>query len=186
MGTTGIAGPTGATGPMGVTGPMGAMGPTGATGTTVFAGAYGGLYNSVTQLIFFTAVDADVQVRLNSTMPGSAVFYPGNNTLVIQQAGDYEINFNMLLNASETINVGFGARVNGAYLPQTRGTQTLLRDADLTLTADGRLTGSSIAALAAGDVLDLAISVLNVLPPNLDAALSGRANATLTVKKLSP
>lgn len=49
---------------------------------------------------------------------------------------------------------------------------------------DGRLSCSLIVSLSAGDVLDLVISIVRTLPANLDAAINGYANATLSIKKL--
>ena len=71
-GDNGMPGPTGATGPAGesITGPAGPAGPTGPPGEPGGKGlfAYGGLYNSGSQLVFFTAADTQVQIRLNTSM----------------------------------------------------------------------------------------------------------------------
>lgn len=187
----GPIGPTGPTGAAGVTGPTGPTGATGATGPQGEPGetasgltAYGGLYNAGTQLVFFTASDTDVQVRLNTAMPLRNVAAAGNNTLTIQTAGDYEINYNMLLNTSKASTVSYGVRRNGTVIPATRGSQTMAADDTTGLSFDGRLSASTIVMLAAGDVLDLVVSVVRTLPPNLDAVINGYANATLSVKKL--
>lgn len=108
------------------------------------------------------------------------------NTLVIQTPGDYEINFNVLLNTSKPAEVGFAVRLNGTPLPQGRGSQSMAVDNATTLSYDGRLSGSTLATLAAGDTLDLALQVLRTLPSNLDAIVNSRANATLTAKKIGP
>ena len=84
-GATGAAGPAGPAGPTGPTGAPGAAGPTGATGPAGPAGAtgatgpagntasglaaYGGRYNSSTQLLFFTQADEYIPISLNTTMP---------------------------------------------------------------------------------------------------------------------
>ena len=81
-------------------------------------------------------------------------------------------------------DIGIGVRRNGTIIPQTRGSQTLSFDSVAVLSFDGRLSGSTIVTLSAGDTLDLVIAVLNTLPPNLDAAINGNVNACLTVKKL--
>ncbi|MDL2206518.1 hypothetical protein LJC33_06370 [Eubacteriales bacterium OttesenSCG-928-N13] len=146
--------------------------------------AYGGIYNASTQLVFFTQVDQLVQVRFNSTLPSQNVSYPGSNSLTVDVAGDYEINYNLLLNANELVNVSFAVRNNGTIIPQTRGAQSIAFDVELSLSADGRLSGSTIASLAAGDTLDMVLSVINSLPANLDTALNGNINTCLTVKKL--
>lgn len=187
-----IRGPQGETGPQGAQGPQGIpgeAGPTGATGppgtTTSGLTAYGGLYNAGTQLVFFTQPDIYVQVRLNRALPSRLVQPNGDNTLTIGQAGDYEITYNVLLSTSKAATAGICVRRNGEVLPTTRGVQTLAVDSTATISYDGRLTGYSIVTLGENDVLDLAISILNTLPANLDAAINGYANACLTVKKLN-
>ncbi len=197
MGPAGPMGNTGATGATGPAGNVGAIGPTGPTGSTGATGpqgepgpassglnAYGGLYNGSTQLVFFTAPDAYVQVRLNTAFPEKNVTANTNNTLTVQQDGDYEINYNLLMNTSKPVTIGTGVRRNGTILPQTRGSQTLALDDTTSISYDGRITGSVIVALQAGDVLDLAVSTVRTLPDNLDAIINGNANATLTIKRL--
>ncbi len=180
--------PRGATGPQGATGATGPQGATGATGpqgtTSSGLAAYGGIYNPASQLLFFTQADAYIPIVLGSTMPAREVSYPAANTLSVNDAGDYEINYNILLNTSKAVNVTAGVRKNGTLIPQTRGSQTLAADDTTGLSFDGRLSCSTIVTLAANDVLDLAIAVLRTLPENLDAVINGNANASLTVKKL--
>ena len=195
---TGPTGPTGSTGPMGPTGPtgttgatgIGITGPTGPTGPQGEPGsngisAYGGLYNSGSQLFFFSAPDNDIQVQLNTAMPMRRVTANGNNTITIQTAGDYEINYNVLLNTSKTSTISIGVRRNGVIIPVTRGSQTMSVDSKTGLSYDGRLSASVIVPLTAGDVLDLAISVVRTLPSNFDAVIYGYANASFSVKKLN-
>lgn len=165
----------------GLPGPQGEPGPQGPAGG---ASAYGGLYQAGTQLVTFPAADTYVQVRLNTPMPMKDVSSSAANSLTIQQAGDYEINYNVLLSTSQAADVGIGVRRNGVILAQTRGSQTLAVDSTTTISYDGRLSASTIVTLAAGDVLDLAIQVIRTLPANLDAAINGYANAALSVKKL--
>lgn len=200
-GATGPAGPTGATGatgPAGPTGAPGAAGPTGATGPAGPAGAtgpagntasglaaYGGRYNSSTQLLFFTQADEYIPISLNTTMPALNVSYPAANSITVSEAGDYEITYNLLLNANQSITAAAGVRRNGTMLQQTRGSQTLSADDSAGTTYDGRLAASTIVSLAANDVLDLAIAIVRTLPANLDAIVNGNANALLTVKKIS-
>ena len=181
-GGTGPTGPQGATGGTGPTGPQGATGPAGSTSSGL--AAYGGLYNTTTQLLFFTQADMYIPVSLNTAMPAKGVSYPAANTLVIETEGDYEINYNILLNTSKPVTVSIGVRQNGTMVQQTRGSQTLATDDTTGISYDGRLVCSTIVHLNAGDTLDLVISVLRTLPDNLDAIINGNANATLTVKKL--
>ena len=181
-GSAGPAGPQGATGGTGPTGPQGATGPAGSTSSGL--AAYGGLYNTNTQLLFFTQADMYIPVSLNTAMPAKGVSYPAANTLVVETEGDYEINYNILLNTSKPVTVSIGVRQNGTMVQQTRGSQTLATDDTTGISYDGRLVCSTIVHLNAGDTLDLVISVLRTLPDNLDAIINGNANATLTVKKL--
>ena len=181
-GGTGPTGPQGATGGTGPTCPQGATGPAGSTSSGL--AAYGGLYNTNTQLLFFTQADMYIPVSLNTAMPAKGVSYPAANTLVVETEGDYEINYNILLNTSKPVTVSIGVRQNGTMVQQTRGSQTLATDDTTGISYDGRLVCSTIVHLNAGDTLDLVISVLRTLPDNLDAIINGNANATLTVKKL--
>ncbi len=125
-----------------------------------------------------------IPVSLNTAMPAKGVSYPAANTLVVETEGDYEINYNILLNTSKPVTVSIGVRQNGTMVQQTRGSQTLATDDTTGISYDGRLVCSTIVHLNAGDTLDLVISILRTLPDNLDAIINGNANATLTVKKL--
>ena len=170
-GGTGPTGPQGATGGTGPTGPQGATGPAGSTSSGL--AAYGGLYNTNTQLLFFTQADMYIPVSLNTAMPAKGVSYPAANTLVVETEGDYEINYNILLNTSKPVTVSIGVRQNGTMVQQTRGSQTLATDDTTGISYDGRLVCSTIVHLNAGDTLDLVISVLRTLPDNLDAIING-------------
>ena len=183
IGPTGSPGPTGPQGGIGPTGPQGSTGPTGPAGGGTIQ-AYGGRYQAGTQLIFFTAVNDYVQVRLNQTLPSNQVNY-GTNTIVITEPGDYAIFYQILINTSAAVDLASAVRNNGTVIPQTRGAQTLAVDSTTTISYDGRLSASTIATLAAGDTLDLALQVLNTLPAGLDAVINGYANATLMVQKLN-
>lgn len=158
------------------------IGPTGPSGQ--LSNVYGGLNNSTSQFVVFTAVNNYVQIRLNTPLPSNRVQINDNNTLTILEGGTYEINFNMLISTSAAVDVGFAVRNNGAVLTQTQGAQTLSLDSTTGLTYDGRLSGSTFAILNSGDVLDLAVRILNTLPTGLDAVINGNANCTLTVKKI--
>ena len=185
-GATGAVGPTGPTGATGATGAVGPTGPTGPSGTSASGlSAYGGLYHSGTQLVFFTAADTEVQISLNTAMPLYNVTAGGNNTLTVQQAGDYEITYQILLNTSSAVTAAVAVRRNGTAIASTRGSQTMAIDDTTSLAYDGRLSCDAIVSLAAGDVLDLTISILRTLPSGLDAVINGNANASLTVKKLN-
>lgn len=108
----------------------------------------------------------------------------GNNTLTIQRTGNYEINYNILLNTSKAATAAVAVRRNGTVIPVTRGSQTMAVDNTTTLSYDGRLSASVITPLSGGDVIDLAIAIVRTLPENLDTIINGYANAALTVKYL--
>ncbi len=182
-GAAGITGPTGPTGATGAIGPTGATGPTGPTGSAI--GVYGGLYNSSSQLVFFTAADTYVKLNLNTALPSNQVTPNANSTITVNETGTYEINYNILMSTSAAVDVSAAVRNNGTVIPQTRGSQTLAIDDTTTLAYDGRLSCSTIVNLTAGDILDLVVLVLRTLPTGLDAAVNGNANCTLTIKKIN-
>lgn len=169
-------------GPQGVQGAQGIQGVPGADGENVLS-AYGGLYNTAIQPLTFTAVNTYVPLTLNMIMPIKNVTVTGN-TLVINEAGDYEINYNVLVSASAAVDMAVTVRSNGAVIPSTRGSQTLAYSTETGLTHDGLFSGSAIVTLAAGDVIDIAISVINTLPTGLDAVVNNYANSTLSIKRL--
>lgn len=59
-------------------------------------------------------------------------------------------------------------------------------DDTTTLAYNGRFSAFSIVSLSAGDVLDLSISIVRMLPENLNAVINSAANCTFTVIKLDP
>lgn len=169
-------------GPQGVQGAQGIQGVPGTDGENVLS-AYGGLFNTAVQPLTFTAVNTYIPLTLNMIMPIKNVTVSGN-TLVLNEAGDYEINYNVLVSASASVDMAVAVRSNGAVIPSTRGTQTLTYSAEAGLTHDGLFSGSAIVTLPAGAVLDIAISVINTLPTGLDAVVNNYANSTLSVKRL--
>lgn len=175
----GIPGPQG---PKGDTGPMGPQGEPGTASSGLEA--YGGLYNSSSQLPAITAVNTYVQLSLNTPMPLKSVT-TGANSITTTLAGDYEINYNLLVSTSKAADIGVVVRNNGTAIAQTRVVQTLATDDTTGLSYDGRLTCTTIVTLPANSVLDLGIAVLNTLPDNLDMAINGNGNATLSIKKIN-
>ena len=117
----GPRGPRGFTGAQGPQGPQGQPGPAGASSAGL--AAYGGMYNSSTQLLAFTAVNAYVRLQLNTLMPMKNVT-AGTNQLTIQNEGDYEINYNLLVNTNRAVDVAAVVRNNGTPITQTRAVQT--------------------------------------------------------------
>ena len=120
---------------------QGQPGPAGASSAGL--AAYGGMYNSSTQLLAFTAVNAYVRLQLNTLMPMKNVT-AGTNQLTIQNEGDYEINYNLLVNTNRAVDVAAVVRNNGTPITQTRAVQTLAIDNTTTLAYDGRLNCSCL------------------------------------------
>lgn len=191
-GSQGVQGIQGITGPMGIQGIQGIQGATGATGVMGPTGpageysvAYGGLYNSSVQSVVFTAVSTYVQLKLNTVLPSDNVIPNDDNTITILESGDYQVNYNLLVNTNRAVDVGVAVRRNNTVITNTRGTQTTAIDSTTTLSFDARLSASTIVTLQGGDILDLAIQVINTLPTGLDTVINNNANATLSVIKLS-
>lgn len=83
--------------------------------------AYGGNYNSEYTAPLFTQADEYIPISLNTTMPALNVSYPAANSITVSEAGDYEITYNLLLNANQSITAAAEVRRNGAMLQQYAG-----------------------------------------------------------------
>ncbi|MEM5818342.1 MAG: hypothetical protein AAGU16_10835 [Desulfitobacterium hafniense] len=107
-------------------------------------------------------------------MPSDDITYAPANSITIVTPGTYEVSFmlrgSVSLGASTTVAV----RLNGTDIPSLTNTQLL------TLGADSEFSGSALVTLAAGDVLDLAVSALLAL----SLTLADGTNATLVAKKI--
>ena len=108
----------------------------------------------------------------------------GNNTLTIQKGGNYELNYNILMSATNAVNANAAVRRNGTNIPTTQGALTLAFDNVAGLTYDGRFSCSTIVSMQPGDVLELVIAILRAIPPGFSALVNDNANATMTVKLL--
>ncbi len=186
-GANGATGPTGGMGPTGADGVAGPAGPTGTTGTaatiavgTVTVGdpgsvptiinsgtsaeavfdftfppggeipAYGGVYSTSEQTIN-VLTDTQNQVIMAGVLPNNGVTI-ATNTITADTAGDYEVYFIIQASMSAATTLRAAVRINGTDVPQTVVSR-------LPGTAgDGILTISTLVSLAAGDVVDLAIS----------------------------
>lgn len=175
-GATGATGAAGAQGPQGATGSTGATGATGATGTSGANGlaAYGGKYSSSIQTIALSA-GTETAVPLSLTMPNRNTAY-GVNSITVELAGDYEINYSLYASASVGTAITLAVRRDGVGIPSTFLTRVLA------LCADTFYFNSVIVTLEAGDVLDLAL--LSALA--VDVTLGAGVNGTLTIKKINP
>lgn len=169
-GFTGATGATGATGPQGPIGPVGPQGPQGEAGTNGLA-SYGGLYSTSTTGLSLT--DTPTARTLPTAMPQSNVTY-GTNSIMVQNAGDFEINYGTVGSASPTSLITLSVQNNGVDLPASVKSNTYNGSDDV-------LSGTFIATLAAGDVITLNMSAAT------DTTFSPQdgANSYLTVKQLS-
>ena len=176
-GSQGLVGPTGATGATGATGPQGLVGPTGATGATGPAAglnAYGGKYNTASQTISLT-IGSATQIPLTESMPNLNTTYTPTNSITVAQAGTYEINYYSNMTAAVATTVTMAVRNNGTNIPSTVISRAL------SVGVGSIYSGSTIVTLAAGAVIDLAMSALLAVGVTLGTGL----NASLTLKKLN-
>lgn len=180
-GSTGPIGPTGVTGPSGATGATGATGPTGATGATGATGtagsglvAYGGKYNATARTIHLSSGVPET-LPLAVAMQAHNVTLSPTDSLTVQTAGDYEINY--MFNASSTLGtvVTLAVRKNGTSIVSTQERHLLA------VGVESIYSGSVIEPLNAGDVITISVSSLLSLNLNLGTGVS----VSLSIKKLS-
>lgn len=163
--------PQGPTGPTGITG---TTGPTGATGPANGLNAYGGKYNNTSQTLNLT-IGSATQIPLANNMPNLNTTYTPTNSITVTQAGTYEINYFSNVSAALGTTVTQAVRINGTNIPST------IISRILSVGVGSTYTGSTIVTLAAGDVIDMAISALLAV----DLTLGSGVNATLSVKKIN-
>jgi len=173
-GLTGAAGPTGTTGQTGPTGPTGPAGPTGPTGPANGLAAYGGKYSNTPQTINLT-IGGQTQIALPTSMPNLNTTYTPTNSITVGQAGTYEINYYSNVSAALGTTVTLAVRANGTNIPSTIISRVL------SVGVGSVYSGSTIVTLAAGDVIDMAISALLAVGITLGSGV----NATLSIKKIN-
>lgn len=154
--------------------PQGPTGPTGATGPTAGLNAYGGRYSN-TQQVIDLAIGSQSQIPLETTMPNLRTTYTTANSITVEQAGNYEINFFSNISAAVATTVTFAVRNNGTNIPSTSISRALSAN------VSSIYTGNVIVNLPAGAVVDMAISALLAVGVTLGTGV----NATLTLKKLN-
>lgn len=150
--------------------PQGPTGPTGASPSV----AYGGKYSNTTQTINL-AIGSQSRIALANNMPSANVTYVPTDCITINQAGTYEIDYSANLSAALATTLTMAVRANGTNIPSTVITRAL------SVGTTSVYSGSIIATLAAGDVLDMAISALIAVGITLGSGV----NATLSVKKIN-
>ena len=158
-------------GPEGPAGETGATGPQGPAGENGLA-AYGGMYSSAGTTVSLTTTPTPL--TLATALPSKNVT-DGTNQLTVTNAGDYEINYGLLgsINTASTVTLTVAA--NGT--PVTSATTTGNYEAD----EEFNLAGSTIATLAAGDV----ITLLGSAGASVTLTPNGGTNAYVTVKQLN-
>lgn len=149
-------------------------GATGPTGPSNGLNAYGGCYNNTPQSLSLL-LGSQTQIAMAQTMPSLNVTYGTVNTLTLGQTGNYEINFLLTVSVTLATTLTVAVRQNGVNLPST----IIIRA--LSVGTATQYGGSVIAALNAGDVLDLAASALLALSISLGSGVT----AELTAKKLN-
>ena len=179
-GTNGITGPTGPQGIQGVTGPTGPQGlqgitgPTGATGPANGLNAYGGKYSNTPQTINLT-IGTQTQIPLANSMPNFNTTYTPANSITVTEAGTYEINYFSNVSVALGTTLTLAVRNNGTNIPATVISRIL------SVGVDTIYSGSVVVTLAAGAVIDMAISALLAVGVTLGSGV----NATLSVKKIN-
>ncbi len=145
-------------------------GPTGPTGNGL--AAYGGLYDNTDQDVALTTAATPVQVPIANPMALSNVDATAN-TITVEQAGDYAIDYTLTLSSAAPItDLEFAVRQNETDIPASVVTD------DLAATTPRTYTGSVIVNLPADADVDIALT---------DPAGGGTvtvSNVILSVKKL--
>ena len=81
---------------------------------------YGGMKISDSQNIVIPLCAQGVSLGLNSTLPSKDITFNGNNTLLIQCSGTYELTFfGNFKSTNYDANLTFFVRANGTRLPET-------------------------------------------------------------------
>ncbi len=160
--------------PQGPTGPQGLTGPTGATGPANGLNAYGGKYSNTPQTINL-AIGTATQIPLANSMPNFNTTYTPANSITVTEAGTYEINYFSNVSVALGTTLTLAVRNNGTNIPATVISRIL------SVGVDSIYSGSVIVTLAAGAVIDMAISALLAVGVTLGSGV----NATLSVKKIN-
>ena len=114
-------------------------------------------------------------IPMPSTMPLSGVTYTPANSITVGSAGVYEINYSTTLSVALGTTVTLAVRQNGSAIPDATVSRLL------SVGVGSLFSGSIIISLAAGDVIDMALSALLAVGVTLGSGV----NATLTVKRLN-
>ena len=146
----------------------------GATGPANGLNAYGGKYNNTSQTLNI-ALGTQTQIPLSTSMPNLNTTYTPVNSITVSQAGTYEINYFSNVSAAVATTLTQAVRINGTNIPST------ILSRVLSVGIGSIYSGSVVVTLAAGDVIDMALSALLAVGITLGTGV----NASLTVKKLN-
>ncbi len=136
--------------------------------------AFGGRYNTTPQTLNLTIAGTTI-IPLPTTMPASNATYATANSVTVTNAGIYEINFSSTLSVAVGTTLTLAVRQNGTNIPDATINRVL------SVGVGSLLSGSVILTLAAGDVINMALSALVAVGVTLGDGVS----ATLTVKRLN-
>ena len=100
--------------------------------------------------------------------------YTPANSITVTGPGTYEINYSTTLTAAVATTITLAVRINGTNIPSATISRLL------SVGTSSLFNGSTVVTLAAGDVIDMALSALLAVGITLGSGV----NATLTVKKL--
>lgn len=107
-------------------------------------------------------------------MPNLNTTYASTNSITVAQAGTYEINYFSNVSAAVATTLTQAVRINGNNISSTVLSRVL------SVGVGSIYSGSVIVTLAAGDVIDMALSALLAVGITLGTGV----NASLTLKKL--
>ena len=108
-------------------------------------------------------------------MPNLNATYTPANSITATTAGNYEINYFSNVSVAIGTTVTQAVRINGTNIPSTVITRVLA------VGVGSIYSGSVVVALAAGDVIDMALSALLAVGVTLGSGV----NASLSIKKLN-
>ncbi len=108
-------------------------------------------------------------------MPSLNATYTPANSITASQAGTYEINYFSNVSVALGTTLTQAVRINGTNIPDTVISRVLA------VGVGSIYSGSVIVTLAAGDVIDMALSALLAVGVTLGTGV----NASLTLKKLN-
>ena len=132
-----------------------------------------GIYNTAPQTLNLT-LGGTTQIPMPQTMPLKDVTYTPANSITIITPGTYEINYSTTMSAALGTTVTTAVRRNGTNIPSATVSRAL------SVGVNSLFSGSTVVALVAGDVIDMAISALIAVGVTLGSGTS----AALTVKKI--